>query len=59
MSAVRTENLAKRFRRVQALKGLDLDMPEHAMYALVGANGAGKTTAIRSGRKSPINETGQ
>jgi ABC-2 type transport system ATP-binding protein len=47
MSAIQTENLTKRFRRVQALKGLDLDVPEHAMYALVGPNGAGKTTAIK------------
>lgn len=47
MSAIRIENLSKRFRRVEALRGLDLDVPEHAIYALVGPNGAGKTTAIK------------
>lgn len=46
-SAIRTQNLKKRFRRVEALTGLDLDVPEGAIYALVGPNGAGKTTAIK------------
>jgi ABC-2 type transport system ATP-binding protein len=32
---------------VEALKGLNLDVPEGAVYALVGPNGAGKTTAIK------------
>jgi ABC-2 type transport system ATP-binding protein len=46
-SAIRTEKLTKRFRRVTALDSLDLDVPENAIYALVGPNGAGKTTAIK------------
>jgi len=46
-SAIRTENLAKKFRRVHALNGLTLDVAEGAVYALVGPNGAGKTTAIK------------
>ncbi len=46
-SAIRTQGLIKRFRRVEALSGLDLDVPEGAVYALVGPNGAGKTTAIK------------
>lgn len=46
-SVIRTEHLTKRFRRVDALSGLDLDVPEGAVYALVGPNGAGKTTAIK------------
>lgn len=44
---IRTENLTKRFRRVTALDGLDLEVPQGAIYALVGPNGAGKTTAIK------------
>jgi ABC-2 type transport system ATP-binding protein len=47
MNAIRTENLVKKFWRVQALNGLNLDVPEGAVYALVGPNGAGKTTAIK------------
>jgi len=42
-----TENLVKKFRRVEALRGLDLAVPEGAVYALVGPNGAGKTTFIK------------
>jgi ABC-2 type transport system ATP-binding protein len=47
MSVIRTENLVKKFRRVEALNGLNLDVFEGAVYALVGPNGAGKTTAIK------------
>jgi ABC-2 type transport system ATP-binding protein len=47
MSAIRTENLIKKFRGVEALNGLNLDVPQGAVYALVGPNGAGKTTAIK------------
>jgi ABC-2 type transport system ATP-binding protein len=46
-SAIRTENLVKKFRHVEALKGLNLLVPQGAIYALVGPNGAGKTTAIK------------
>jgi ABC-2 type transport system ATP-binding protein len=46
-SAIRTEDLVKKFRRVEALRGLSLDVPPNAIYALVGPNGAGKTTAIK------------
>jgi len=44
---IRTENLKKKFGRLNALNGLDLAVPEGAIYALVGPNGAGKTTAIK------------
>ena len=47
MSVIHTDNLVKKFRRVEALNGLNLDVPEGAVYALVGPNGAGKTTAIK------------
>jgi ABC-2 type transport system ATP-binding protein len=47
ISAIRTENLSKRFRRTTALDGLDLDVPAGSIYGLLGANGAGKTTAIK------------
>jgi ABC-2 type transport system ATP-binding protein len=46
-SVIRIEHLTKKFRRVEALNGLNLDIPEGAIYALVGPNGAGKTTAIK------------
>jgi len=46
-TAIQTDNLAKRFRRVNALQSLNLNVPQGAVYALVGPNGAGKTTAIK------------
>jgi ABC-2 type transport system ATP-binding protein len=45
---IRCVDLSKKFRRVQALDHLNLDVPEGAVYALIGANGAGKTTAIKT-----------
>ncbi|MGH9733034.1 MAG: ABC transporter ATP-binding protein [Candidatus Acidiferrales bacterium] len=44
--AIRTENLSKKFRQVEALDHLNLEVSQGAIYALVGPNGAGKTTAI-------------
>jgi ABC-2 type transport system ATP-binding protein len=45
--AIETFALKKTFRKVSAVDGLDLDVPQGAIYALVGPNGAGKTTAIK------------
>ena len=45
--AISTANLTKKFGRTEVLKGIDLAVPEGAIYALVGANGAGKTTLIK------------
>ena len=45
--AIRTENLSKNFKDLAALDGLNLSIPEGAIYALVGPNGAGKTTTIK------------
>ncbi|WJW75961.1 ABC transporter ATP-binding protein [Thiohalobacter sp. IOR34] len=44
---IRFQQVAKRFRKFQALKGIDLDIPSGSRLALVGSNGAGKTTLIR------------
>lgn len=40
--------LRKRFGRVRVLRGLDLTVRSGEVFGLVGRNGAGKTTAIRS-----------
>lgn len=45
---IRTQELTKRFRGVDALEGLTLEVPEGSVFALVGPNGAGKTTAIKT-----------
>lgn len=40
-------NLRKRYGNYHALDGLDMDIPDGALYGFVGPNGAGKTTTIR------------
>jgi ABC-2 type transport system ATP-binding protein len=45
---IRTQNLSKRFRGVDALNSVNLEISEGSIYALVGPNGAGKTTAIKT-----------
>jgi ABC-2 type transport system ATP-binding protein len=45
--AIQTENLSKKFKDLATLDGLNLNVPEGAIYALVGPNGAGKTTTIK------------
>lgn len=45
--AIKTQELSKRYGGVQALNGLNLKVPEGAIYALVGPNGAGKTTTLK------------
>ncbi len=45
--AVATEGVVKRYKAVTALGGIDLRVPDGAVYVLVGANGAGKSTLMR------------
>lgn len=44
---IETENLNKRYGRVEVIRGLNLQVPEGSAFALVGTNGAGKTTTMR------------
>ena len=44
---IQTHSLTKTFGHTDALTGVNLTVPEGAIYALVGANGAGKTTIIK------------
>ncbi len=44
---IRTSGLVKRYGKVVALDGLDLEVPRGTVLGLLGPNGAGKTTAIR------------
>jgi ABC-2 type transport system ATP-binding protein len=46
-TAIGARNLNKRFGSFQAVKDLDLEIGYGEVYGLLGANGAGKTTAIK------------
>lgn len=49
MSALHVSNLQKTYPTgTQALKGIDLDIPEGSFFGLLGPNGAGKSTLINS-----------
>lgn len=45
--ALRFQSLVKRYGRVTALDGIELEVPPAEVYGFLGPNGAGKSTAIR------------
>lgn len=47
MLAIKTENLTKRYKDKTVVKNLNLSVEEGEMYALLGVNGAGKSTTIK------------
>jgi ABC-2 type transport system ATP-binding protein len=44
---IEARGVSKRFGRFEAIENLNLAVPEGAVFALIGANGAGKSTTIR------------
>jgi lipooligosaccharide transport system ATP-binding protein len=47
MHAIRLRDVAKSFGPIQAVDGLDLDVPEGSCVGLLGPNGAGKSTTMK------------
>ncbi len=48
MEMLRITNLQKRFGEKDVLKGLELTVPEKAVFGFIGRNGAGKTTTMKT-----------
>jgi ABC-2 type transport system ATP-binding protein len=46
--AISIKDLVKQYGRIEALKGISLNVPQGQIFGLLGANGAGKTTLLRS-----------
>ncbi len=45
--AIRVQGLQKSFKDLEVLRGVDFDVERGSIFALLGSNGAGKTTVIR------------
>ncbi len=48
MDMLRITGLKKRFGDKEVLRGLELSVPEHSIFGLIGRNGAGKTTTMKT-----------
>ena len=44
--AIRVQGLEKSFHQLRVLRGVDLDVTRGSIFALLGSNGAGKTTIV-------------
>ena len=47
MLAIKTDKLTKKYKDKTVVKALDLEVKKGEMYALLGVNGAGKSTTIK------------
>lgn len=47
MTAIKTENLTKKYKNKTAVDGLSLEIEKGELFSLLGVNGAGKTTTIK------------
>ena len=45
--AIHVQGLVKSYGKLEVLRGVDFDVARGSIFALLGSNGAGKTTAIR------------
>jgi len=46
-SAIQVKGLQKSFKRIHVLKGVDFEVERGSIFALLGSNGAGKTTIVK------------
>jgi ABC-2 type transport system ATP-binding protein len=46
-AAIRVQGLEKSYKTLQVLRGVDFDVARGTIFALLGSNGAGKTTVVK------------
>ena len=46
-TAIRVRGLEKSYKKLEVLRGVDFDVPRGSIFALLGSNGAGKTTVVK------------
>jgi ABC-2 type transport system ATP-binding protein len=47
LHAIRVQGLEKSYKKLKVLRGVDFDVLQGSIFALLGSNGAGKTTAVK------------
>src|SRR5580704_15141613 len=47
VQAIRVESLEKSYKKLEVLRGVDFDVAKGSIFALLGSNGAGKTTIVK------------
>jgi ABC-2 type transport system ATP-binding protein len=45
--AIHVQGLEKSYKKLEVLRGVDFDVPPGSIFALLGSNGAGKTTVVK------------
>ena len=45
--AIHVQGLEKSYQKLEVLRGVDFDVARGSIFALLGSNGAGKTTVVR------------
>ena len=47
VQAIRVQGLEKSYKKLRVLRGVDFDVARGSIFALLGSNGAGKTTVVK------------
>jgi ABC-2 type transport system ATP-binding protein len=47
VSAIHVKGLQKSYKQLHVLKGVDFEVKQGSIFALLGSNGAGKTTIVK------------